>query len=219
MVIKRNMKYLIILLLAILTLNNLDAQIPPKYAREAALKEAKRMKENGVLVIRLETAHTKVVMLERALSQKDLKKRKRKRLQGMLDETIQKRDRFNTAIVETMLDTFDFCPIYISYDTSANDLKNGARSGIFYNDAFEKDPSIAIPDSAEIYILYFHENSAKYNSDGLVLRRLKSTLDEPFPCFTPVRASFINEINTPRVRRAIPKIQKRLNRLYEKALQ
>lgn len=195
----------------------IQAQIPPRYAIREALKEAKLMKEKGVLVLRLETSHTKINMLERALKKSDLKKRKRKRLQGMLDETVLRKDKFNQAIVETTMDTFDFCPVYISFDTSAAELKDGARSGIFYTEDLKKDEGISIPDSAEIYILYFHEKSGQYPSNGLILRKLKSNLDDPFPHFTAVRESFVNDINTPRVRRAIPQIQNRLRRLYRKS--
>jgi hypothetical protein len=215
----KKMKQLLILTIALISYFSATAQIPPQYAVREAVKEAKRMKEEGVLVIRLETAHTKVKMLERALTNENLKKRKRKRLQMMLDETVLKRDKMNQAIVETIRDTFDFCPYYISYDTSAADLKEGKRSGIFYNTELEKDENISIPDSAEIYILYYHEKSGNHPSDGLIIRRLKSTLSAPFPDFTAIRESFINDINTPRVRRAIPQIQNRLRRLYKKAME
>lgn len=211
------MKFIFCLLIVLFLSTFGQAQIPPKYAVQAALKEAKLMKEKGVLILRLETAHTKIKMLKRALAKKDLKKRKRKRLQGMLDETVLRKDKFNQAIVETMMDTFDFCPVYISFDTSARVLKAGARSGIFYREDLKKDEQISIPDTAEIYILYFHEKSGKYPSNGLIIRKLKSNLDDPFPHFTAVRESFVNDINTPRVRRAIPQIQNRLRRLYKKA--
>ena len=82
------MKPIFCLLLVLLSYTFIQAQIPPKYAVKEALKEAKLMKEEGVIVIRLESAHAKIKMLKRALTKTDLKKRKRKRLQGMLDETI-----------------------------------------------------------------------------------------------------------------------------------
>lgn len=211
------MKNLLFILLVITSFTELQSQIPDKQARDEALIATKLLKEQGVLVLRLETALPKIQMLERSL-RSDLKPRKRRRAEAMLKETIQRRDKINKAIVQSFSDTFDFCPVYISFDTSAKTLRNGARAGIFYDKDLQKVTNISIPDSAAIFVLYYHEKSGKYPYDGLLLRKLESTLTDPFPHYTPIRESFIYEINTPRIRKAIPRLQQRLKRLYQKAL-
>ncbi len=180
----------------------------------AAVKE---MKYGGVLVVRLKTNHVKIRALEKELSNTGIKAAKKKRTQDILTQTISKRDALNETLSSTFLDTFSFCPVYLSYDSSANSLKNGVKKGIFLNKSLQIDPNISIPDTAKVFIAYYHEKSGNYPSDGLMIRRLLSELAEPFPHYTAVKESFLNEVNTPRLKKVIIVIDRRLRDLLERA--
>jgi len=196
---------------------NAQPTVSDKENRLAAFAAIKEMKNGGILVVRLETNHVKIRALERNLSDPNLKPAKRKRLQGMLDETTIRRDAINQTLANTFSDSFNFCPVYLSYDSSANTLKNGAKSGIFLNRELKIDPSIQLPDSANIFIAYYHEKSGEFPSDGLMLRKLLKTLKDPFPNYTAIKESFVNDINTPRLRKAILILDNKLKSLLERA--
>lgn len=185
--------------------------------RARAFLAAKEMKENGVLIVRLDSKDIKIKTLQRALASSSLKDKKRQRTQAMLDETIRRRDAINHAMAQSFSDSFSFCPVFICFDTSSNSLKAGLRRGIFFDKMLQPAPNAILPDSANIFVVYYHEKSGEYPFDGLILRRLRAVLEEPFPKFTAIRESFVYDINTPRIRRAANQMERRLQRLYAKA--
>ena len=187
------------------------------YDRDRAFLAVKEMKEKGVLRIRLDTKDIKIKTYQRALAFSKLKEKKRKRIQKMLDETISERDAINLTMVKGFQDSFSFCPVFICFDTSSNTLKAGVRKGIFYDKNLKKAPEIELPDSASIFVVYYHDRSGDYPSDGLILRRLRGLLEEPFPKFTAIRQSFVYDINTPRIAKAAIQIDRRLQRLYNRS--
>ena len=187
-----------------------------KANREEAFLAVKEMKYGGVLVVRLKTNHIKIKSLQRELSNPNLKPGKRKRIQGILDETITRKDAINSTMANAFLDSFSFCPIYLCYDSSANTLKS-AKTGIFLNRDLQIDPTISIPDTSNIFIAYYHEKSGDYPTDGLMIRRLSKTLNEPFPHYTAIKESFINEMNTPRLRKVIVILDDKLGKLLARA--
>jgi hypothetical protein len=209
----------IIIILSLTLINVLtfaQPSINEKYKREAAFEAIKEMKYQGVLVVRLKTNHVKVKALENTLNQ-DLKDGKRKRIQSILDETLTKQNIMNQAMAKGFLDSFKFCPVYLSYDTSAKSLSAGMKKGIFLNREMQIDPSISIPDSAIVFVAYYHEKSGEYPTDGLMIRKLNKKLEEPFPNFTAVRESFVNDINAPRMRKAIYILDYKLRSLFARA--
>ena len=185
--------------------------------RLESFEAVKEMKYGGVLVVRLKTNYVKIRALEKELTNPNISASKKKRLQSILVETISRRDALNETMAKTFLDSFSFCPVYLSYDSSANSLKNGLRKGIFLNSSLQIDADISIPDTAKIFIAYYHEKSGNYPSDGLMLRRLGSELADPFPHYTAVKESFLNEQNTPRLRKVILMLDKRLRELLARA--
>jgi hypothetical protein len=185
--------------------------------RLESFEAVKEMKYGGVLVVRLKTNYVKIRALEKELTNPNISASKKKRLQSILVETISRRDALNETMAKTFLDSFSFCPMYLSYDSSANSLKNGLRKGIFLNSSLQIDADISIPDTAKIFIAYYHEKSGNYPSDGLMLRRLGSELADPFPHYTAVKESFLNEQNTPRLRKVILMLDKRLRELLARA--
>lgn len=206
-----------ILLLGISNLASAQPTFNRKDHKEEAFLAIKEMKYSGILVVRLKTNHVKIKALEKDLQRSNLKNSQRKRVQSILDETITKRDAINRTMANTFLDSFSFCPVYLSYDSSANTLKYGAKSGIFLKRNLEIDPSISIPDTAHVFVAYYHEKSGEHPSDGLMLRRLNGVLSEPFPNFTAIKESFVNNVNTPRLRKVIIVLNKRLEGLLARA--
>ncbi len=207
------------LFILLLFADNLFAQptFKSKDNRLESFEAVKEMKYGGILIVRLKTNYVKIKALEKELSNQGLKASKRKRTQGILDETISKKDALNQTLSETFLDSFSFCPVYLSFDSSANSLKNGLKKGIFLNRKLEIDPELSIPDSAKIFIAYYHEKSGNYPSDGLMIRRLHSELAEPFPHYTAVKESFLNDFNTPRLRKVILVLDNKLQSLLARA--
>jgi hypothetical protein len=185
--------------------------------RLESFEAVKEMKYGGVLVVRLKTNYVKIRALEKEHTNPNISASKKKRLQSILVETISRRDALNETMAKTFLDSFSFCPVYLSYDSSANSLKNGLRKGIFLNSSLQIDADISIPDTAKIFIAYYHEKSGNYPSDGLMLRRLGSELADPFPHYTAVKESFLNEQNTPRLRKVILMLDKRLRELLARS--
>ena len=185
--------------------------------RLESFEAVKDMKYNGVLIVRLKTNYVKISALEKELSNTAIKPTRKKRIQGILAETIERRDAINETMAATFLDSFSFCPVYLSYDTSANSLKNGIRKGIFLNDSLQIDPDISIPDTAKVFIAYYHDKSGNYPSDGLMIRKLLSELAEPFPHYTAVKESFLNDVNTPKLRKVILVLDNRLRSLLARA--
>jgi hypothetical protein len=185
--------------------------------RLESFEAVKEMKYNGVLIVRLKTNYVKISALEKELSNTAIKPARKKRIQGILAETIKRRDALNETMATAFLDSFSFCPIYLSYDTSANSLKNGIRKGIFLNDSLQIDPEISIPDTAKVFVAYYHDKSGNYPSDGLMIRKLLSELAEPFPHYTAVKESFLNDVNTPKLRKVILFLDNRLRSLLARA--
>jgi hypothetical protein len=206
-----------ILLLGLSSLASAQPTFNRKDHKEEAFLAIKEMKYGGILVVRLKTNHVKIKALEKDLQRSNLKNSQRKRVQSILDETITKRDAINKTMAYAFLDSFTFCPVYLCYDSSANTLKYGAKNGIFLNRNFEIDPSISIPDTAHVFVAYYHEKSGEYPSDGLMLRRLNGVLSEPFPNFTAIKESFVNDVNTPRLRKIIVVLNRRLEGLLARA--
>ena len=185
--------------------------------RDRAFLAVKDMKEKGVLIVRLDTKEIKIKTFQRALAASTLKEKKRKRIQKMLDETINERDAINIAMAKAFQDSFSFCPVFICFDTSSNSLKAGIKKGIFYDRDLKPAPELSLPDSSSIFVIYFHEKSGEYPSNGLILRKLRGLVEEPFPKFTAIRESFVYDINTPRIEKAAIQIAPRLQRLYNRA--
>ena len=213
LIIKQN---LLLFLLALCHFAVAQPTFNEKANREEAFLAVKEMKYGGVLVVRLKTNHIKIKSLQRELSNPNLKPGKRKRIQGILDETITRKDAINSTMANAFLDSFSFCPVYLSYDTSANTLKN-TKTGIFLNRDFQIDPTVSIPDTANIFIAYYHEKSGDYPSDGLMIRRLSKTLNDPFPHYSAIKESFINEMNTPRLKKVIFILDDKMGKLLARA--
>lgn len=176
------------------------------------------LKERGALVLRLRTDHRKITMLEQTLASKRLTGKERQRHQRMLDNAIKRRDLFNESLRYAFTKTFDFCPVYVMYDTSSTQLKNGTRSGIFLNNQREVDPNITLTEEA-VFLVNFKDKSAQFPYDVLRMRRLEEKLEDPFPYVIPIRASWLNDVNSARASKAVLALQAKLKRYHTRVLQ
>lgn len=215
------MKYLLLILLGIGYLHHATAQRPdmvlPKEKRALAEQSIKDLKE-GILVVRLQTNHRKIQALENTINSSQIKPNQKKRYEQILAVTLQKRDEFNVAISEMFIDSFGFCPVYVMYDTSTKVLQSGATNGIFINQQRELDSTITIPADVPIFMVNYRVKSGDFPFDVLVIRALEHKLDEPFPYYAPLRASWVNNINTPAARKAVVKLDNRLQRYYDRVM-
>lgn len=204
---------LIVLLLPVLVWGQRDDLHTQKEKKAYAQASIMDLKERGALVLRLRTDHRKIKLLERTLASESLSEHQRSRHQRMLENTIKRRDLFNDALRHAFVETFNFCPIYVMYDTSSRPLKAGVRSGIFLNDQREIDPTIRLEEEA-IFVVNFKDKSGEFPYDVLRMQRLEDKLDHPFPYVVPIRASWLSEINAPRAAGAVNALQKKLKRYY-----
>ncbi|WCL83054.1 hypothetical protein PPO43_08130 [Saprospira sp. CCB-QB6] len=186
---------------------------------QAALKASQELKENGLIIFRLESNHLKMAHYQKLLANKNLKAKKRKKVERLLNQMQTETKAINQTILQALNDTFNFCPVYFCYDTSAQYIRQGGRSQVFLNAQGEKDPRLSIPDSLSIYWLYYEPAGGANTFNSLQLRPLKGPLRPPFPAQTIIRKSWVHNLSLPRLRRAIPDIQYRLQRLYKRAEQ
>lgn len=217
------MKNTIMMLAGILLLTQVSiAQRPdiqlPKERKAFAEKSILELKD-GVLVVRLKTNQRKIAALQAVANNPKLKEKQRQRHQKMLDNTIATRDAMNSAIANMFLDSFSFCPVYVMYDTSTKSLSNGTRQGIFLNDKLQPDASIALPTDKSIFLVNYKKKSASFPFDVLIMRGLKERLEDPFPYYIPLRASWINNVNTPRAAKSVIQLEKKLKRFYRNTIE
>ena len=208
----------LVLLLPVLMLGQRDDLNYPKEKKAYAQTSIKDLKERGALVLRLRTDHRKIQLLEQTVASKDINGEQRRRHQRMLDNTIERRDLFNEALRYAFEASFDFCPVYVMYDTSSNHLKKGRRSGIFLNEKCELDPSITLKEEA-VFLVNIKDKSAEFPYDVLRMRRLEEKLEDPFPYAVPIRASWLRDVNSPRAAQTVLALQAKLKRYYTRVLE
>jgi len=205
-----------LLLVVSTTIAQRDDIVLTKEKKEFAFSSIKELKE-GALVVRLATNHRKIALLEQTLRSPKLKEKQRKRHQAILDGTIKRRDDLNNAIMKQFQDEFNFCPVYVIYDTCSKALANGVTSGIFLNKDKEVDPDIILNEK-NIFLVNYKKSSGEFPFDILRVRKLKEKLDEPFPYYVAIRESLINNLNTPRAERAVAQLDRRFHTFYDRAI-
>ncbi len=189
-----------------------------KERQDFAARSIQELKNNGAVVLRLKTNHRKLTIMERTLQSSKLTKAQRKRHQAIYDATIARRDAFNESLKGSFLNNFDFCPVYVLYDTSSKALASGVREGIFVNEKGEVDPSIKLTE-AHVFIASFKEKGADFPFDVLRVQRLEEKLVEPFPYYVAIRASWVNEVNAPRAAKAVVQLNQKFTIFLERALE
>jgi len=215
------MKNGILLFIVLMLGSNVFAQrddiVLTKEKKEFAFNSIKELKD-GALVVRLKTNHRKIEIIERNLNNPNLTKAQRKRQEAILEGTLKTRDEFNEAITNMFLDSFTFCPIYVMYDTCSTALNSGVREGLFLGKDNKVDPTIKINET-DIFIVNYKKSGAEFPFDVLRVRKLKEKLEDPFPYYVALRASWINQVNTPRASRAVEQLNRKFYSFYKRSLE
>lgn len=194
-----------------------DDIVLTKEKKEFAFSSIKELKD-GALVVRLKTNQRKIEIIERNLRSPKLTKAQRKRQEAILEGTIKSRDEFNEAIAGMFLDSFSFCPVYLMYDTCSSALNSGVREGLFLGADKKINPAIKIKETS-IFIVNYKERGAEFPFDVLRVQKLEERLEDPFPYYVALRASWINQINTPRASKAVEQLDRKLYSFYRRALE
>lgn len=194
-----------------------DDIVLTKEKKEFAFQSIKELKE-GAMVVRLKTNHRKLEIIERNLRNPNLTKAQRKRQEAILEGTLKVRDEFNETIARIFLDSFTFCPVYLMYDTCSNALNSGVREGLFLGENKQIDPAIKI-NEAHVFIVNYKERGAEFPFDILRVRKLEEKLEDPFPYYVALRASWVNQINTPRASRSVEQLNRKFYSFYRRALE
>lgn len=214
------MRNCILLFMVLMLGSNVFAQrddiVLTKEKKEYAFNSIKELK-NGAMVVRLKTNHRKIEIIERSLRSPNLKKGQRKRQEAILEGVLKTRNQFNEAIATMFLDSFTFCPVYLMYDTCSKALNQGVREGLFLGENNKIDPSIKIKE-ANIFIVNYKESGAEFPYDVLRVRKLKEKLEDPFPYYVSLRASWINQVNTPRASKAVQHLNRKFYSFYRRSL-
>jgi hypothetical protein len=187
-----------------------------KERQDFASQSIQELKESGAIVLRLKTYHRKLSILEKTLSNSQLKTAQRRRYQKIYDGVVGRRDAFNESLKHSFTKNFTFCPVYVMYDTCSKELKNGVRTGIFLNEKGELDSSIQL-DEKHVFVAHFKERGADFPFDVLRVQRLEEKLDEPFPYYVAIRESWVNDINSPRAAKAVVQLDKKFSTFLERA--
>ncbi|MFK7799484.1 MAG: hypothetical protein AB8E82_18680 [Aureispira sp.] len=189
-----------------------------KERQDFAARSIQELKNNGAVVLRLKTNHRKLVIMERTLRSSKLTDAQRRRHQAIYEATIARRDAFNESLKGSFLNNFDFCPVYVLYDTSSKALASGVREGIFLNEKGAVDPNITLKEE-HVFIASFKEKGADFPFDVLRVQRLEEKLVEPFPYYVAIRSSWVNEINAPRAAKAVVQLNQKFFIFLERALE
>jgi hypothetical protein len=194
-----------------------DDIVLTKEKKEFAFNSIKELKD-GALVVRLKTNQRKIEIIERNLRSPNLTKAQRKRQEAILEGTLKARDEFNEAIAGMFLDSFAFCPVYLMYDTCSSALNSGVREGLFLGTDKKINPAIKIKETS-IFIVNYKERGAEFPFDVLRVQKLEERLEDPFPYYVALRASWVNQINTPRASKAVEQLDRKLYDFYRRVLE
>ena len=206
------------LLLPVLLWGQRDDLLTPNAKRSHAETAILDLKNNGAMVLRLRTDHRKIDLLQQTLASEQLSDQQRRHHERLLESTLRRRDAFNQALRHAFTQAFNFCPVYVMYDTSSSYLAEGQRAGLFLNEQQEVDASIELKED-HVFLVNFKDRSAEFPYDVLRVRRLEEKLDEPFPYVVPIRESWLNNVNSPRAAKSVALLQNRLIRYYQRVLE
>ncbi len=185
--------------------------------QDFASRSIQELKNDGAIVLRLKTYHRKLSIMERNLRSEELTPVQHRRYQAIYDGTIKRRDAFNESLRQAFTKAFEFCPVYVVYDTSSKALMDGIRKGIFVGEQGAVDEGIELGET-HIFIASFKERGSDFPYDVLRLQRLEEKLDEPFPYYVPIRESWVNDVNSPRAAKSVIQLDKKLAVFLGRAL-
>ncbi|MFT6706808.1 MAG: hypothetical protein ACJATF_001645, partial [Flavobacteriales bacterium] len=184
-------KYILFSLVLLASSQNGVAQIiKGKKNKYKAAEHIVALKE-GTLVMLLSSKHKNILAIEKALGQKGLSSKSKKRLNKNRTKILQKQKKANGDIVYALGEHYDFSELRILYDTAMVHILAGKSSGYFLDNDLKIDPSINIDHNAPIYSVRFGQGSVSEtnNFEGFIIRDSDNEQPpKPFPYF--VKANY-----------------------------
>lgn len=194
----------------------------PIYPPEQAIEELKG--GEAVLVLRLRSYATQLDMRRKVLKNPKLSERQRKRQERDLANLEFIRDEVNLGLLEAAQD-FDFCKLYIMYDTSGSALLRGHTEGLLIDTtgALEagKTPlkflqGQALDTTKQVFLLKMQDRGQEFPFDVLRVMPLRGQLQRPFPYYVAVRSSWRYRSPRNSVRSSLGHMNKLLQGFWEK---
>lgn len=157
----------------------------PEETRIAIAKSAlQKLKDKSTtLIVRLPSNHKKMTELERLAESKNLDPQKAMRMKEVLVTTRAMTPAFNTRLMTSFYENYDFSEVLFIHDTASVSLKNGATSGIFLDKRVQPDANIELKTD-EYLILHIDYDGfpeAMNINDFDVLDMQLKKLPNPFP--------------------------------------
>lgn len=183
-------KSIVTLLLVLAFASPSDAQIYEiinHIKRAADAREHIQQLHNGTMVVRLRSKENNIEAMEKSLAKDGISGADRRRLEKMLNKTIEVRDKENKEIVASIQRYYKFSDYLFVYDSNIRQLYEREKSGYFLNAQLEIDSNISIDLSKPFYVLgYGRRDPTNENRlEGLILSDSnKETLESPFPYFS-----------------------------------
>ena len=148
------------------------------------------VQKNG-FVLYLPTKSKNIEALQKVMDNPNTSDKSKERLlkqQQKIQEATKKR---NKALQEAFENYFDFCPVYISYDTNAYKIKNG-EPGWFLNSKGMLNPKLEKSQETNHRVVVSNTPGSTASSrQSLVLKQPQNPqLQFPFPYFADFRTTF-----------------------------
>lgn len=213
-------KLIFLLVFSWITIANTQAQDIAKIRKEKATEAIKALYSDGAIIVRLVSKARNIDVLQRSLRSSQLNKTQRKRYQKTLDFMIEERDKNNKTIIQSFKDSFNFCPVYFIYDTSARSLNKEELGNIFLDlvdDKVVKSKEVTFKENKKnVFLVYFKKSGQEYPFDVFEIKALQGIVEEPFPSHVAVRSSFLTESKRVVMQSAIDRLDNKLKKFYLK---
>jgi len=158
--------------------------LPEETRLAIATSALKKLKDKSTtLIVRLPSNHKKLTELERLAKSKTLDPQKAKRMQEVLVTTRAMTPAFNTRLMTSFYENYDFSEVLFIHDTASISLKKGVTSGIFLDKRIQPDPNIKLK-TKEYFILHIDYDGfpeAMNINDFDTLDKQLKKLPKPFP--------------------------------------
>ena len=203
----------------------------PEEARLSIVKSAlQKLKDKSTtLIVRLPSNDKKMIELERLTKSESLDSEKVLRMEEILVTTRAMTPAFNSRLMTSFNENYDFSNILFMHDTASISLKNGVTSGIFLDKRIQPDSNIKL-ETEDYFILHIDYDGfpeAMNINDFEVLDMQLKELPRPFPQDARSSALFNLSLLFNRdsgrkqllvMNKMTEKFNKKLNKAYDKYL-
>jgi len=153
-----------------------------KAAQEALAEKVAFILQMDGLIVELPTNARKIAAMQEMLAKGDLTAQNFNRLEARLAETIEETEEQAALIVKIFTTAYDIGPLYFIPDTALVLLKEEVRSGYFYDQERNIDPSITLPDDFILLRMGYANVATGSGAEAMILTNSDlSPLQPPFP--------------------------------------